>query len=426
MNKIHLYSGYQRYQHQKDFDTVIDGMLKTDTYRGKRIVILAPRQLFAKSTTLRAQMIKFCLSKPNTSVGYLSIDNSAVVKMHKEIIAQCGQLVTKSNESFHFIEFINGSRIQLFSSGKTTNLRGYTIRDLLVIDESAFIQDEIYNMYVIPWTIAHQPLIILASTPRYRDGYFYKNYINENNIVFDWSKKYSEIFEIPENKKELLNIQETTPDAIFRSEYLGEWLIMENSIFGNFEHVLHDYNIDYYFKNAKNLYFGIDVASGTKQDYTVVTAFDENGRLVYFQRFNDKTQTQQIQFLTQLYKDNEKRISVFNIESNNLGYVFLELLKNNGCYPDSFYTSTKTKRKLIEAFVVAIQKNKIILPNNKLIIDEMNHFQCTYKDNGSVAFGAPSDKHDDIVISLLLSYNGYQKYQFDNIQNNNNKILYTV
>jgi Mrp family chromosome partitioning ATPase len=52
------------------------------------------------------------------------------------------------------------------------NLRGYTV-DFLIIDEAAFISDEIFDI-VLPMTNVKQAPIVIVSTPRFRTGKFYE------------------------------------------------------------------------------------------------------------------------------------------------------------------------------------------------------------------------------------------------------------
>ena len=172
----------------------------------------------------------------------------------------------------------------------------------------------------------------------------------------------------------------------------------------------------------------IDVANGTSGDFSVITSFNENGRLVYFKRFNDISQTEQINFLQNLYKQYKNKISVFNIESNNMGATFIDLLRSGGCFPDSFQTTAKTKRQLVENFIVAIQKEKLSLPKIDTLISEMQDFRVNFKIDGGVTFSSPSGKHDDIVMSLMIAWSGYQKYHYfnDNVSSNGRQILYTI
>jgi thiazole synthase ThiGH ThiG subunit len=100
------------------------------------------------------------------------------------------------------------------------------------------------------------------------------------------------------------------------------------------------------------------------------------------------------------------------IESNNLGSTFINLLQTSGVFINTFVTTAHSKRRIIDQFTVAIERNKITLPKNETIIKELQQFQCTYKPDGGVTFGA-ANGHDDIIMSLMIAYDGYRRYIFN-------------
>ena len=195
---------------------------------------------------------------------------------------------------------------------------------------------------------------------------------------------------------------------------------MRSNVFGKFDHIIKNYNIDEVLNNSEKLYFGVDIANGSGGDYSVITAFNENGVLAYFKRFNNVSQTEQVNILAKTYNDFKQRINRFNVESNNMGSTFIDLLRSNGCYPDSFTTTAKTKRGLIDDFIVSVEKGKITLPDDDAIINELQDFQVNHKPDGGVSFGSSTGKHDDIVMSLMLAWAGFKKYDYQYDPNNIN------
>lgn len=124
--------------------------------------------------------------------------------------------------------------------------------------------------------------------------------------------------------------------------------------------------------------------------------------------FNDKNANETIRIICdkvqQIKKLNIQNIEVV-VEKNSIGNVFGQLL--NDALPDDvpltyFITTNKSKDRIIKQLITCFEKNKIILPTDNKLLNELTMFSCTINNNGNAIYSAPAGFHDDRVMSLCF------------------------
>jgi len=120
------------------------------------------------------------------------------------------------------IRLSNGCRILCLPSGLTGyGIRGYSI-DLLIVDEAAFVPEEVYNA-VTPALAARYRLgarIVLLSTPFGREGYFARAFQDLTFTKFHVSSE-----ECPRISKDFLAQEKARlSKRVYTQEYLGEFV----------------------------------------------------------------------------------------------------------------------------------------------------------------------------------------------------------
>ena len=102
-------------------------------------------------------------------------------------------LIKSANATLLEIEFSNGSSILFRAAEQKENLRGLTVKgSILIIDEAAFIQQDIFEI-LYPLVDANHCPVLFISTPLFTSGEFYNKYIEgtkENPITksYNWSE----------------------------------------------------------------------------------------------------------------------------------------------------------------------------------------------------------------------------------------------
>ena len=388
--------------------------------KGTTTAVKAPRQV-GKTTVLTAVLLYYALTFKN---GF-SIIMEPTYKQCGRVFAEMKNLldgtgvVRTTNSAGMILEFITGSKIQ-FLSGESdiASFQGYVCKNgVLCIDEAAFISDDVFYA-LTPTTDVHKCPIILTSTPRFRNGFFYDYFVegnNNSNTVksCDWAGKS---ILTPEK---LDFYRRTLPERLFRNYYLGEFSDAIGSVFGSFTHVLsNDFDDPTYYemKWQTNIdcYCGIDWSSGQGQDYTAISFFNSKMQQIYIERFNDLDETQTIERIVELLKEYKPKTTQY--EKNGIGVVFGGLLTkavnsagiNVGIRP--FITSNSSKTKLVNSLIVAIQNKDVQLLNDESLISELATYEAQVTQAGNVTYNASKGCHDDLVIATMLAFDAANRH----------------
>lgn len=382
--------------------------------KGTTTAIKAPRQV-GKTTVLTAVLLYYALSYKN---GF-SIIMEPTYKQCGRVFAEMKNLLDKTgvirstNSAGMILEFITGSKIQ-FLSGESdvASFQGYVVKNgVLCIDEAAFITDDVFYA-LTPTTDVHKSPIILTSTPRFRQGFFYDYFIegnNNSNTVKsrDWAGKS---ILTPEK---LDFYKRTLPDRLFRNYYLGEFSDAIGSVFGSFTHVLsNEFEDPTYFemKWQQNIdcFMGIDWGTGQGQDYTAISIFNSLNQQIYIEHFNDLDETQTIRRIVEIIKQYKPKMVQY--ETNSIGSIFGGLLQK-AIYSENLPTSLKkfntnnnSKNMIVNKLILAIQNNEVQLLNDERLINEMTTYQLETTQTGKVTYNAAKGSHDDLVIATMLAY----------------------
>jgi len=127
------------------------------------------------------------------------------------------------------LKFGNGSRI-ISLPGSQKTVRGFTAPNLIIIDEDAQSEDELFGALLPMLTNSPDGRLILASTPWGVRGHFYKIWTEGGP---EWLKIRVIASENPRVRPEVLEEAKRSPNGPlwYRQEYCGEFLSDEFSIF---------------------------------------------------------------------------------------------------------------------------------------------------------------------------------------------------
>lgn len=225
--------GYKPDAHQRAVH-----LLLNQKGKGHIVVVKSKRQV-GKSLMIENELLRYACTWSGTTSICVSPTLTQARKIFKEIDAALSNsgIVKNSNATLLEMSFINGSRIFFKSAEQKENLRGYTVSGILCIDEAAYISDDVFYT-VLPWTDVKHANILICSTPRTRQGFFYDYFQRgldeaENGIfAVDWNS-----FDLTRflSNERLEQYRKIIPSNQFKSEYLGEWLDADGSVFINFK-----------------------------------------------------------------------------------------------------------------------------------------------------------------------------------------------
>lgn len=331
-------------------------------------------------------------------------------KIYKEMKRFCGKMpngvVTSLNSTDLEITFWNGSSIQLKSIEQGDALRGDHC-NLLIMDEAAFIDMNDAMQLCFPYINTTHGTILLISTPLFKDENnlfyrFWKMGVERKTskvVAIDWTT-YDTSSMLSEEMKQMY--KETMAVHIYLSEILGQFIDAQCELW-NIEPILKNNTVPTPKQNA-----GLDWATGTNNDETVLSIFNEFKQQTALFRYKDKTPTETVDLIVKLLKEHNVRKLV--VESNSIGEVYLDMLKRKvsakhvNCQIIPFNTSNTSKREIIEGMQVEIQNQTCSLLNDNTLKLQFIQFTVDSTPSGKVTYHNISDSvHDDIVIATALA-----------------------
>ena len=381
------------------------GLLKYGVGSGHIHIVKSKRQV-GKSLLIIGELLYFAINNPKTVNGCISPTLNQSRKIYKDILnaIEKSGVVKKKNDSLLEITFINNSTILFKSAEQKDNLRGYTYTGLLCIDEAAYIQDEVFSI-VKPSTDVWRCPVLITSTPKFRLGFFFelfnKGLTGVKGISSYDFNNYDTSVLLSASALEMY--KQMLPKNQFLTEYLGEFMDSDSSVFTGFkECVKVPLNDDY-----KQLFVGIDWGNGTNNDDTVICGLNERGEQVFLEYFNNKNTTEQIEYIYFYLKPFLPKIKNILCECNSLGKPLTELLRSRigktGLVQD-WITTNDSKARLVSQLQVAFEQKQITLMDNEKQTAELSMYEASYNmKTGNVSYNAPNGGNDDICISLMLA-----------------------
>lgn len=325
-------------------------------------------------------------------------------------------IVKKANATDLEITLINKSIIKFCSAEQREALRGYTVSGILCIDECCYIPDDIFYT-VVAWTDVYKAPILMTSTPFIKEGFFW-NYYNyglegvNNTVTINWTdERFREDIERILPKEKLEEYRKVFPSNKFKTDYLGEWLDDEGSVFTHFKECVKNAEIS---PNDK-LYVGIDWANGVDGDDTAISILNEKGEQVFLSYWNNLNTTQQIDVISETLRPIEKQIVVIQPELNSIGTPYTDLLKDRlqvstRSKVQGFNTTNQSKAEIVSDLQVAFEQGNISILDDEKQLRQLSIYSAEYNPKTrNIYYNAPQGLHDDLCIALMLSYNALNK-----------------
>lgn len=393
---------------------VVQGFTPHKDQREKIRLIENPDIKFATLTTGRQWgktllgqnlILKWTLENPKVKSMWVSPVYSQAKKVFDALFQAVGNtpVIKSVNRSELKMTFINGSIILFRSAERADNLRGNTL-DYLVIDEAAFIKDDVWNLVLKQTTMVRGRKVLFISTPKGKNFLYdihsrgesdeYPNYISLRGT------SYQTPFITPD---ELDDAKRVLPDDIFRQEILGEFIDDGGEVFKDIEYycVLNEWTNP---QPEKKYYAGLDL--GRSNDWTVLTILDDEGKVCFIYR--DRHKPWDI-IVSEVVKHIKRYKAQLQVEVNNVGDVIYEQIKKkySNVYP--FITTNASKQNIIEDLIYSLNENTLQLPSKDLfkpLSNEMNTFTFHYSPKTrAIRYEAQQGHHDDSVMSLAIAVN---------------------
>ena len=395
------------FEHQKAVVKILDAHPNENI----KIVVKSSRQK-GKTLLILLLLLREAINNPGSKSFLIEPTNNQCRKCFKDAVNMLRSskgIITSANASFLEIEFFNGSIIYFKSGEQRENLRGYTCTGLLALDEVAFLGSYIEEL-CFPYCNVHKANILLFSTPKFKSGVYYEWYERALQhfpgvYLVDFNDYDTSMLLSPE---QLESYRLSLPDNVFRSEYLGMFIEEGGTVFKDFARL--------YNKTPEltgNYSVGIDWGSGTGNDFTAVSVFNDKKQQVDLFYFNDLTPQEQIETIEQnlqKYYPTKRRGQAVNVvvEVNSIGRIFYDLLAEKlgshyGVSLKGFTTTNESKRKIIENLQLEIQNGAIsLIPDTEQSL-QLSGYEIESTATGKITYNGKNGTHDDLVVSTSLA-----------------------
>ena len=297
--------------------------------------------------------------------------------------------------------------IQCKSSSEPNSLLGERV-DLEIVDEAALVADNVYYQNIRPSVSVLGGRTYFISTPRGKSWFKDKFYfLKDRHAAFTFASSDGKHY-----TKEILNeLQKTTPDLLFRQEYLAEFVDNAGRVFRDIDSILEECASDSI--PGHHYVMGVDLAQS--EDWTAISIFDaETKKEVHLDRFQKRDYTlQKRQIFAKAMRYNNARIIM---DTTGVGRPIYDDLRQEGLFVEDFTFTGKSKEELIGKMIVSVEEKYIRLQPVQYATDEMEAFEFQYRDEKTglplknIKYSAPQGYHDDTVCARSLANWGLANY----------------
>lgn len=364
-----------------------------------KFVFAAMSRQIGKSVLCKVLCTKWLL-EPNNDIGYITPSLKLAKKFFNDLTGIIPEsLLVKSNASDLILQSVTGSTLYFYSAEQGNRIRGVTF-DYLVLDEAAFYKEDTGANHI--WYSILQPTIkvkgkkiVMVSTPNGQSGFWYdliqkalkgqKGYAYIKRTIYDDSMC-----------TDIEEIKNSTPDLMFRQEFLCEFIAGANSFFTGYHNC---YDDTMTFNWNQPLWAGIDWSS-TGKDETIVTFINGLNQIIQYNIEGDlDSKYRQIASILNKYS-----LKGVYAEDNSIGSVMINELKKqmkqkNVLKP--FTTTNDSKTEIVTELALSLEKEE--LTYNDLQLDrQLGAFGYSVSKTKKLTFEGKGE-HDDRVMSLAMA-----------------------
>jgi hypothetical protein len=299
------------------------------------------------------------------------------------------------------LELKGGGVLDVWSLDSADRGRGRAYA-AVVLDEAALIPnlENAWQESIRPQLTDFQGSAWFLSTPKGVANYFHTLYRRgEDPAQADWAS-----WRMPTSAnpyiagEEIAAAKEDLSELAFSQEYEAAFVSWEGAVFRRILDAIAEPP-----SNVPAVAIGVDW--GRSNDYTVFTAISTRGQVLAIDRFRGLEYSLQRARL-QAFWERLGRLSWIFAEANSVGGPVIEQLRRDGLPVTGFLTTNASKAAAIEALALAFERGAITIPNDSVLLGELQAFEARSLPSGWTRYAAPEGLHDDCVMSLALAWQG--------------------
>jgi len=356
---------------------------------------------FGKTKAAINELIRAAIRKPGSLNWWVAPTFSITRKGWRELFAFLpDELIANVSRTEVMVELINGSSIWFKSADNPDSLLSEGL-DFVVVDEAARVSEEAWGRALRPALSDRLGGAAFTTTPAGKN-WLYRLWLRGQdsleNEVASWRFATSANPYIPAGEIEAA--RKSMVERHFRQEYLAAF---EDDVGAVFPQARRQATGALKEPCGQECVIGVDW--GKHQDASVFVVLDATRRtVVALDRQLQVDYTLQIARLTAMVERWRPRTVV--AEMNSAGDPLVEQLQRDlPCRVEGFLTTATSKRQLIDALALAIERGDITYPDIPELIGELEAFRYELTAAGNVRYAAPGERyHDDCVMALALAW----------------------
>jgi len=386
--------GQELFEYQEDF-------LGTDA---KRKALICGRQV-GKTEVCATDGLHHASTRTDTTV----LITAPTQRQSSELFRRVKDLIGRSDREWGIdrstqtiIEFANGSRIICLPSGTDGNsIRGYTA-DYIIVDEAAFVEDNVFTSVLLPMLATTDGTLALASTPFGKSGFLYEEAWTGDN----WHITHVPSYESPLVDEAFVEEQRVTlTDTEFRQEIEGEFVESADAFFER-DTIASAVDADAQFRPGRGVTLGVDLARHG-QDRTVILPVDSFGVVGNIQRSADWSLTEGVERVKRRVKEWDVRRVIVD-ETGMGGKPVEDLIQSLN---DRVVTGVKftidRKASFYNALKSAMQSGDVTFPDDAPLQRELADLEYEFTRGGKTKIHHPDGGRDDHADALALAWHGH-------------------
>lgn len=335
------------------------------------------------------------------------------------LLRQWPGMTTRRHRALHEINLKHGGLIELNSAENEDHLRGPNIDGVIWIDEGA-------HMRVSAWWIlleriaATKAEIIVTTTPKGRDWVFDECLLAglpgetpHGEFESPDRDRFVSHFETADfpwvDDEEIEAARQRMPAQVFDQEYKALFVSNASQVFQNVDAAISWEKLPE--KIEGSTIMGVDLAR--HQDFSAVVTMDNQGRVLYVNRWADTAWSIQMSRISRLAREQN---AIIILDRSNVGSKVYEDLQAEGLKVEPIdMNSPKVKTDLIQALQVAFEREQIKIPSPRAIwtmnkseveelIKELKWYEYSVtKSAKGFSYSAPRGANDDLAVALALA-----------------------
>lgn len=317
----------------------------------------------------------------------------------RELQIRVQGVLKHSDKQERHLELVTGGNIDVWSLDSVDAGRGRAYKRV-VIDEAAMVPSlsEAWQQSIRPQLTDYQGDAWFLSTPKGIASDFHQLFQRGTDpLQTEWASWHLPTRTNPHIVgSEIEAARQDMTDLAFAQEYLAQFVSWEGAVFRRIRDAVREMPT-----NVPAVIIGVDW--GRVNDYTVFTGISATGQVVGLDRFRGQEYSMQRGRLLEFWRKLGQQ-AVIVAESNSMGGPVVEQLQRDGLPVHAFLTTSSSKSAIIEALALAFERTIIGIPDDPVLIGELQAFEGKPTPSGMIRYSAPEGMHDDTVMSLAIAW----------------------